>query len=266
MRAVSGSETSQAVNCRYCGFSNPDDEHRCQHCGRRLHVEVPLAGSAIPLPRPEPERVERRAASAGPPRQGALFAGPKVVPFESLAPARNAERRRSAAVRKNSPPAAAPANQQHLNFHPRSPRRQAAAYEDAPVAPAALRLKAAAVDGAVFAAGLGVAAAAFHYMGGQFALSMKTAYYYGGALASMLLAYRLFWCVLGRDSAGMQWFGMRVITFDGYPPGTRRRMVRLLATLLSVGGGGWGVLWALLDEEHLALHDHISQTFPTVKK
>jgi hypothetical protein len=266
MRAAGGSETSESVNCRYCGFANPDDEHRCQHCGRRLHVEAPLTGSAVPLPRPEPERVERRTAPAGPPRQGALFSGPKIVPFESLAPARNAARRRPAAVRRTAPPAAAATSQQHLDFHPRSPRRQAAAYEDAPVAPVSLRLKAAAVDGAVFVAGLGLWAAAFQYMGGHFAFSMKTAYFYGGAIGAMLLAYRLFWCVLGRDSAGMQWFGIGVITFDGYAPGARRRLFRLLATLLSVGGAGWGVLWALLDEEHLALHDHISQTFPTVKK
>lgn len=261
-----GSEANEIVNCRYCGFSNPDDEHRCQHCGRRLHLEAPIAGAAIPVPRLEPERVERRTAAAGPPRQGALFAGPKVVPFESLAPGRNTERRRPAAVRKQAPPVATPASQQHLDFHPRSPRRHSAAYEDAPVAPAALRLKAAAVDAGVFAAGFALFAAAFHYMGGHFALSIKTAYFYGGALAAMLLAYRLFWCVLGRDSAGMQCFGMRVITFDGYPPGTRRRLARFLAACLCVGGGGWGVLWALLDEERLALHDHISQTFPTVKK
>jgi uncharacterized RDD family membrane protein YckC len=266
MPRAGGSRANQIVNCRYCGFTNSDDEHRCQHCGRRQHLEAPITTAAIPLPRPEPERVERVQTPSGPPRQAALFAGPKVVPFESLAPGRSTVRRRPAAMRKQTPSDAVPASQQHLDFHPRSPRLKATAYEDAPVAPSALRLKAASVDAAVFAAGLGLFAAAFHYLGGTFAFSVKTAPFYGGAFAAMLLAYRLSWCLLGRDSAGMQCLGMRVITFDGYPPSTRQRLIRFLAACLCVGGGGWGVLWALLDEERLALHDHISQTFPTAKK
>jgi hypothetical protein len=32
---------------------------------------------------------------------------------------------------------------------------------------------------------------------------------------------------------------------------------------LSLAAGGLGLLWALVDEETLTWHDHISKTFPT---
>jgi hypothetical protein len=40
--------------------------------------------------------------------------------------------------------------------------------------------------------------------------------------------------------------------------------MRQLAGLLSVVSAGLGLVWALVDEENLTWHDHISKTFPTV--
>jgi hypothetical protein len=52
-----------------------------------------------------------------------------------------------------------------------------------------------------------------------------------------------------------------VLDFDGRPPSRKQRLLRIAAGLLSVLPAGIGFLWALMDEEHLTFHDHISQTF-----
>jgi uncharacterized RDD family membrane protein YckC len=56
---------------------------------------------------------------------------------------------------------------------------------------------------------------------------------------------------------------LRLLNFDGRPPTREQRMLRLGASFLSVLSAGLGLLWALVDEESLTWHDHISQTFPT---
>jgi hypothetical protein len=37
----------------------------------------------------------------------------------------------------------------------------------------------------------------------------------------------------------------------------------MFGSFLSYTVGGLGLVWALVDEEQLAWHDHISKTFPT---
>jgi hypothetical protein len=39
--------------------------------------------------------------------------------------------------------------------------------------------------------------------------------------------------------------------------------MRQLASVLSLISAGLGLVWALVDEENLTWHDHISKTFPT---
>jgi hypothetical protein len=53
------------------------------------------------------------------------------------------------------------------------------------------------------------------------------------------------------------------VQFEGHPPTTERRLVRVVAGCLSTGALGLGLLWALTDPEQLTWHDHISKTFPT---
>lgn len=61
----------------------------------------------------------------------------------------------------------------------------------------------------------------------------------------------------------MRTFRLTLINFDGYPPDSASRWLRYLGACLGYCAGGLGLLWALLDEESLAWHDHISKTFPT---
>jgi hypothetical protein len=61
----------------------------------------------------------------------------------------------------------------------------------------------------------------------------------------------------------MRFAGLRLVDFDGRSPERHQRMRRQLASLLSVLSAGLGLAWALVDEENLTWHDHISKTFPT---
>jgi uncharacterized RDD family membrane protein YckC len=76
------------------------------------------------------------------------------------------------------------------------------------------------------------------------------------------LFYGLLWAMARRESAGMRWTRLRLLAFDGSIPGCRVRVVRFVAAWLSYCTGGLGLLWAFADEDNLALHDRISETFP----
>ncbi len=57
--------------------------------------------------------------------------------------------------------------------------------------------------------------------------------------------------------------GLRLLHFDGRPADRRRRLLRQASGCLSALPLGIGFLWALVDEEHLTFHDHITETFVT---
>jgi len=60
----------------------------------------------------------------------------------------------------------------------------------------------------------------------------------------------------------MRWTHLRLITFDGFPPERRQRLMRFASACLS-RFTILGLAWALADEESLGWPDHISRTFPT---
>jgi len=76
--------------------------------------------------------------------------------------------------------------------------------------------------------------------------------------------YRLYWALAMTETPGMRWTGLRLVHFGGGRPTFSQHAVRFLASLLSLAAGGLGLLWIVLDEEHLGWHDSISSTFPTV--
>ena len=84
------------------------------------------------------------------------------------------------------------------------------------------------------------------------------------ALSLILISvfYGLVWAMAKRETAGMNWTQLQLVTFDGSPLDGRNRAIRFAAAWLSYCSGGLGLLWALADEENLAFHDHISKTYP----
>lgn len=132
------------------------------------------------------------------------------------------------------------------------------------MAPLTVRSKAAVLDSLLVLVGLACVVATFLACGGRLQATPRAAWPWGGVLLALGLFYRSLWCVLKADSAGMRFFRLRLINFDGYEAEPGQRAVRLVFACLSIAAGGLGLLWALFDEEKLTWHDHMSQTFPTV--
>lgn len=135
-------------------------------------------------------------------------------------------------------------------------------YCEAPVATPMHRALAGAVDGSLILIGYGMFLATFFFCGGGFELTRTNLLTFGAALMVIAATYGLFWTIAGAETAGMRWMHLQLITFDGFRPDLKQRLMRFAATWLSFVTLV-GVLWALADEESLGWQDHMSRTFPT---
>jgi uncharacterized RDD family membrane protein YckC len=228
-------------------------------------------------------RAERRETIAAEGYQQALFreggAHPKVVPIPTMTPARRepreAPRRRLArnadsqmgrsargtALAERSSRAA----QQDL-FQGGEPAVAVPAEViccDVPVAVPAQRMLAAATDGSLILVATGVVLVVFLVGGGEMVFNRDTVPFLAGVVAVLALFYRILWGIADGDTPGMRFAGLRLVDFDGRKPQREARLLRQAAGLLSLGSLGLGLVWALVDEESLTWHDHISKTFPT---
>ncbi|HEY3441959.1 MAG TPA: RDD family protein [Paludibaculum sp.] len=86
--------------------------------------------------------------------------------------------------------------------------------------------------------------------------------YAAGALI-IAAGYKLLYCFAGLTTLGQQGARLRIVSFDGHAPTRPQRMIRMTAGWVSLASAGMGILWALVDQETLSWHDHISQTFLT---
>jgi uncharacterized RDD family membrane protein YckC len=281
------------MHCPHCRAVNEQTEERCVHCGRRLDGGAPgpfpvrnanvMAATAPALDVfAEPEAVPA-PAQAPQNYQPSLFregtAGSKVIPIPTLTPLHPYHRdtARSANQRRPAPRSATPMRPQHR----RSDSQQTLGFQepvaevrvqpgetidcDAPVAAPTHRLVAAAVDGSLILMAVGVFLAIFFMAGGQVALDRQALSFVIGVTAVIALFYRALWCLANGDSPGMRFAGLRLVDFDGRRPDREQRGIRQVASLLSLLSAGLGLVWALVDEESLTWHDHISKTFPTTQ-
>jgi uncharacterized RDD family membrane protein YckC len=122
---------------------------------------------------------------------------------------------------------------------------------------------AAAVDTSVVLLGLGVFIAIFFLAGGDMVLNRQTTPFLVGVAVVIGMFYRVLWSLANGDTPGMRFAGLRLVDFDGRRPDREQRSVRQVAGILSILSAGLGLVWALVDEESLTWHDHISKTFPT---
>jgi uncharacterized RDD family membrane protein YckC len=84
--------------------------------------------------------------------------------------------------------------------------------------------------------------------------------------ALITMFYGLLFAISGRETPGQHWTNLQLINFDGFPPDGSSRALRFAGSWLSFGACGIGLLWALLDEEFLTWHDHMSKTFLTMRE
>lgn len=134
---------------------------------------------------------------------------------------------------------------------------------DAHVAVRAHRMMAAAMDSSMVLLAFCTFCAVFRLVTGQIALTKPAMIGFLAAAGLFMLIYKTLWCLANNDSPGMRWTRLRLVNFDGQKPARRFRFYRMASGVLSVLAAGLGVAWALVDEESLTWHDHISKTFPT---
>lgn len=136
-------------------------------------------------------------------------------------------------------------------------------YCEDPVATLVHRAAAAAIDVSMVLIGYGLFLLAYRLTGGEFGLTSANMAILGGVLPVLAVAYGLFWAVAGEETFGMNAVELRLLTFDGFPPELKQRLLRFAGTCLSVIPCGLGLLWGLGDEESLTWPDHMSRTFLT---
>lgn len=280
------------MNCEYCQTWILDDDHRCSRCGRRVR-SLRGSGGGFPASKNATARVhdleafEQRGAPAPPSTaagQQALFGNPnpaRLVAFESLTSPREWEsiRARAAGMAgeealkrarvevRRARPGKRGSGQQRLDFFGQEEvltPPQSHIICDAPVAPITLRMQAALIDGLVTLFPSVIGLALFLYEGGQLSFDKHVLPFWMLAFLTVPVLYKLLWTIAGRDSIGMSFAGLRLVDFDGNPPSSERRYQRMLGSFLSLLAAGTGLIWALVDEDSLTWHDHISSTFPTL--
>ena len=276
------------MNCQYCQTRILDEDHRCRRCGRRVREgrsgaeSFPVqAGAAAPAYDFEAEAAPAPSSK----EQQALFHNPnpgRVISFESL---RSPSEQKSIRARAAEIQRPEPLPQAKVELKRAKPRKRAAENQqrldflgvedvvsppqshiicDAPVAPAMMRAEAAMIDGAIMLGPVILGLAIFLYEGGQVVLNKSTAPFWIAVLFTVPVLYKLLWSWAGRDSVGLSAMGLRLVDFDGNPPSRERRYQRSLASFISFLAAGIGLVWALVDEDALTWHDHMSSTFPTM--
>lgn len=278
------------MDCPYCRASNAEDDHRCRRCGRRLGNEGVRStpnrfqhSATAPALSFEPEKPESDSVlrpQPGTPRdqprkpvyQPSLFGSremPRVVSFEAFAPESvQTEPKKPARPRAKHKPSAP--GQQSFGFDA-APAYQPATGQveptipcDAAVALPAHRMIAVAFDACLVLAAVFLFAGVFLLAAGQSVVSKHALPLLIGMTAASYLFYEILWCLADTDTAGMRWAQLKLVNFDGQAPGREQRFFRLAAACLGLLAAGLGLIWALVDEESLTWHDHISKTFPTI--
>jgi uncharacterized RDD family membrane protein YckC len=129
------------------------------------------------------------------------------------------------------------------------------------VAPIVQRATATVLDGVMICLAEGLMLGALCMSPAASFISSKTLL--GLAVFGVFLAigYKLIFALAETDSPGTRWAHLKVLNFDGGAPTRNERLARLAGGVLSMAASGLGLIWALVDEETLSWHDHMSKTF-----
>jgi len=226
-----------------------------------------------PLPAVEPpQHPVCGSRTATPPAgqiQASLF-GPQVVPRMLEIPAPRVEKRVQTPRQASRKTGGGTQAQQSLDFFPEPIETgdllsgDAVIQCSAPVAPLALRLLASVVDASIVLCALGLMAATLSFGGVEVAFRDRTSLIaIAIAAGSVAVLYKALFVIANGDTVGVRALRMRVVDFDGRRPTIRQRVYRFFGGCLGVLAATLGLLWALVDEESLTWHDHVSKTFPT---
>lgn len=236
----------------------------------RLEARPVSSQKVIPF-----EQIQRQAAARQPQSQ--------PVPAERSAEPKSPAQQPRPSAKKAAPVSGqAGAAQGNLDFRPQTHGERilatgvpAQVYGEGHVAPPMRRVMAGAMDVSMVLLGFGAFAGAMRFAGvylGSPAVGEASGPGFGtgktlwitmaAATLFLSLLYGLVFAIARRETAGMNWTQLHLVTFDGSSLDGRDRLIRFVSAWLSYCSGGLGLLWALADEENLTFHDHISKTYP----
>jgi len=161
--------------------------------------------------------------------------------------------------------ASRPTPQAALDFHSGVLPEQV--WRARPVAPLRLRLAAHAKDLQLIAGAVLLFLAALLLIPHFDVTAQPTLLLVAGVVCGSLLLtllYGLLFVWGAGVTPGMKSTGLRLVSFYGQPAPRRQRLWRILGTVVSAGSFLIGFLWAIIDEENLYWHDHISRTYLTL--
>jgi uncharacterized RDD family membrane protein YckC len=78
-------------------------------------------------------------------------------------------------------------------------------------------------------------------------------------LVVVIAFYSFFW-MRGGQTVGMKAWRLRLVNNQGLPVDLAQSIKRCIFACLSLGLGGMGYLWCLVDRNGMAAHDHLSGT------
>jgi uncharacterized RDD family membrane protein YckC len=291
------------MTCQHCQTWILDVDHRCPRCGRRVRSTPPrispatypiAAAATAPAYAFSPEEeippvvskigktIQHQSV------QQSLFTQPmtdsRVIPIDQGV---TSARREAIGARAEKLARPAPLRSERVEVRHARPQKRTAAKKDqrqlefqgeeqllsqpqpsiicdAPVAPISLRVQSAAIDGFIMAIGCVLCFGMFAYVGGHFSADKHILPFFLAAVVTVPFLYKLLWTFAGQDTIGMQRIGLTLVDFDGNPPSTRRRYLRLFGGIVSLLAAGIGLVWVFVDEDSLTWHDHMSSTFPTL--
>ncbi len=223
------------------------------------------AGSARKGAEEEFSRTAADAFALSPPRRGQRVTRPRRAPVERLRSDAGAIAVLPPEARWEAPPRLevieAPLVQSAFDFS--AADQEAERLAGVAAAPVAVRLRSGLLDATLIVLAGAVFFSLFALLSSQVSLARRDLLVYllaGYALAA--LYFGLF-TLLGGRTPGMQYYGLRPVTFEGKPLAPPVALRRAFGYGVSIGSLLLGFFWAAVDERHLTWHDIISQTFLT---
>jgi len=285
------------MNCRHCHQWNPEDEERCHVCNGKLRpgandtsewelsavngslatapvrARAPRLQAGVPLPaEPSPQR--QLFADRQPSNVVEIRSGSVRPPIQTVAPATKPSARKAAVSPKAPAAIRKPVVQTELDFLPAAPpaprtlktKVEASIFCDAVVATLTHRFFGGFIDFTLILLQYAVCLASYYGMGGEFPVNRVGYLIFALGFVLIAMLYGLVWAMGNVETPGMRCARLKLTNFDGFPPEPGQRLWRYFGTCLSFATCGFGLLWALTDEEALTWQDHISKTFPTFHK
>lgn len=131
------------------------------------------------------------------------------------------------------------------------------------VAPVVVRLRAGLLDATLIVLASAFFLSLFALLSSQVSVARRDLLVYLIAGFVLTTLYFGLFTLLGGRTPGMQYYGLRPVTFEGKPLPPPVALRRAFGYAVSTGALLLGFFWAVVDERHLAWHDIISQTFLT---